>query len=91
MDLDPYGELRVSDQKGWRVEAKQPEIPHDDADAAYGDVRMGASCAQIQSFLEAIEGMPAALGSAADGRSDVATCLAMYNSSRERRWISLTA
>jgi len=91
MDLDPYGELRVSDQKGWRVEAKQPEIPHDDADAAYGDVRMGAYCAQIQSFLEAIEGMPAALGSAADGRSDVATCLAMYNSSRERRWISLTA
>lgn len=91
MDLDPYGELRVSDKKGWRVEAKQPYIPHDDADAAYGDVRMGAYCAQIRSFLEAIEGMPAALGSAADGRADVATCLAMYTSSRERRWINLAA
>jgi len=91
MDLDPYGELRVSDAKGWRVEATQPAIGHDDADAAYGEVRLGAYCAQLRSFLEAIEGQSAALGSAADGRADVATCLAMYTSSRERRWVSLSS
>ena len=54
MDLDPYRELRVSDQRGWRAGATQPEISCDDADAADGDVRIGDFCAQIRSFLEAI-------------------------------------
>jgi UDP-N-acetyl-2-amino-2-deoxyglucuronate dehydrogenase len=89
IDLDPYGELRVADEKGWRVDMKQPPIGYESADSAFGEVRMRAYCNQLRSLMDAIEGKPAALGTSADGRADVETCLAMFASSRERRWIDL--
>ena len=91
MDLDPYGELRVSDQRGWRAEATQPEISCDDADAADVDLRIGDFCTQIFFCLEAIWGKRASVGSTVIWLSAVATYMAFYTPSRKRRWISLTA
>ena len=89
IDLDPYGELRIADQDGWRVEARQPVVGYDSTDSAFGDVRMRAYCDQIAAFIDAIHGGPGGLGTAVDGRADVATCLALFASSRERRWIEI--
>ncbi|HEY0865236.1 MAG TPA: Gfo/Idh/MocA family oxidoreductase [Lacunisphaera sp.] len=87
LDLDPYGELRQSDEKGWRVVCQQPPVKHDAADAAFGDVRMQAYCDQLSAFIAAIEGRPSDVGSAADGRAGVAACMAMLESSATRGWV----
>ncbi len=94
IDLDPFGELRLADQGGWRVVSKQPPIAYQSADTAFGDVRMQAYCAQMQSFIAAIHGQPepgapTRVGSARDGRIGVEVCLAIFQSSRERRWVEL--
>jgi len=87
LDLDPYGELRQSDEKGWRVVCQQPPVKHEAADAAFGDVRMQAYCDQLSAFMAAIEGTPSTVGTGADGLAGVAACLAMLESSAGRCWI----
>lgn len=90
LDLDPYGELRLSDASGWRLVSCQPAVPHTQADAAFGDVRMQAYCDQLGAFADAIDGNPAAeVGSALDGRAGVAACAAMLESSERKEWVSL--
>lgn len=89
IDLDPYGELRIADDQGWRVASRQPAVGHEGANTAYGDVRMQAYRDQLASFIDAIEGRPAVVGSAANGRAGVEACVAMLTSSRERRWVDL--
>lgn len=89
IDLDPYGELRLADEKGWRVVSKQPVIGYEGANTAYGDVRMQAYRDQIASFIDAIEGKSGTVGSSADGRAGVVACMAMLSSSAEKRWIQL--
>lgn len=91
MDLDPYGELKISDENGWRVVSKQPAVGHQGANSAYSDVRMQAYCDQISSFIDLIEGRPGNIGVGKDGMAAVQTCLAMLESSTERKWISLTS
>lgn len=91
LDLDPYGELRQSDDQGWRTVSQQPPVKHEAADAAFADVRMQAYCDQMSAFIAAIEGQPSNVGSAADGRAGVAACLAMLESSATRSWINLAA
>ena len=88
IDLDPYGELRVSDERGWRTESKQATVGHEGANTAFGPARMGAYVAQIASFIDAIEGKPAEVGTAADGRAGVAAVAAMFDSSAQRRWVT---
>jgi len=43
----------------------------------------------MSSFIDGIRGKPMVMGNGADGRAGVAVCLAMLQSSRERRWIEL--
>ena len=87
IDLDPYKELRISDAHGWRVASKQPDVGHEGANTAFGDVRMQAYTDQLASFIEAIHHNPASVGSAADGQAGVAACIAMLTSSAEQRWV----
>lgn len=87
IDLDPYGELRIDDGGGWRVESRQPTVGHQSADAAFNEVRMQAYWDQMQAFIDGIRGKPLRCGSGRDGRAGIATCQAMFQSSRERRWV----
>jgi predicted dehydrogenase len=89
IDLDPYGELRVSDENGWRTVSEQPSVGHEGASSAFGDIRMQAYRDQIASFIDLIEGKPSNIGIAEDGRAAVAACVAMLESSSNRSWISL--
>jgi predicted dehydrogenase len=89
IDLDPYGELRLADEKGWRVISQQPTVGHEGANSAYGDVRMQAYCDQLTAFINAIEGRPSEAGTGADGRAGVQACVAMLESSAKKQWIFL--
>ncbi len=95
MDLDPYDELRVADESGtWKTVSKQPAVGYDNANTAFGPARMQAYRDQISAFLTAIgqTGMPATLppvGTAEDGRAAIAVCMAMLESSKDRRWVNL--
>ena len=90
LDLDPFGELHISDRKdGWRLVATQPKVGWDSADTAFGDVRMKAYRAQIHSFIDGIQGKPMSAGSGAEGRAGMAACLGMLTSSREHRLVDL--
>lgn len=88
--MDPFGELHISNRKdGWRLVATQPKVGFESAETAFGDVRMKAYRAQIQSFIDGIHGQPMQAGSGADGRAGLAACLAMLTSTRERRLVEL--
>lgn len=88
LDLDPYGELRLSDEaSGWRVVSQQPPVKHEGADTAFADVRMQAYRDQMAAFIDLIEGRPSTVGTGADGRAGVEACLAMIESSRQKCWI----
>lgn len=89
LDLDPYTELRISDEKGWRVAAQQPPVKHEGADTAFADARMGAYRDQMAAFIAAISGQPSEVGTGTDGRAGVAASLAMIESSAARSWITL--
>lgn len=89
IDLDPYEELKISDQNGWRTVSKQPVVGHQGANSAYSDVRMQAYCDQISSFIDLIEDRPGKIGRGQDGRAAVQACLAMLESSAKREWISI--
>ncbi len=89
LDLDAYSELRLSDENGWRVVSQQPPVKHEGADTAFADVRMQAYRDQMAAFIDLIHGRPSDIGSGEAGRSAVAACRAMLQSSAERRWISL--
>ena len=89
MDLDPYGDLRLSNEQGWKTVSTQPAVGYDDADAAFGDVRMQAFTDQMQSFIDGIEGKPMIAGSGSDGRAGIAACSAMLASSQDRGWVDL--
>lgn len=90
IDLDPYSELRLCDERGWRAVSRQPVVGHEGANTAFGDVRMQAYTDQITAFIQAIHGQPSAVGSASDGRAGVQAVRAMLASSAERRWVELT-
>jgi predicted dehydrogenase len=49
-----------------------------------------AYCDQISSFIDLIEGRPGNIGVGKDGMAAVQACLAMLESSAERKWISLS-
>ena len=88
MDLNPYKELRVTDEKGeWKVASFQPPVGATAASSAFGDVRMAAYVKQVQAFLDGIAGKPMACGNGKDGRAGIAACEAMLTSSREHRWV----
>ena len=87
IDLDPYGELRLSDAQGWRLVSQQPPVKHEGADTAFADVRMQAYCDQMSAFIAAIEGRPSQVGTGEDGRAAVETCAAMLKSSADKCWI----
>ncbi len=89
LDLDPYGELRLSDEAGWRVVSQQPPVKHEGADTAFADVRMQAYRDQMAAFIDMIHGRPSRVGNGADGRAGVEACLAMMESSRQKGWVHL--
>ena len=87
IDLNPYSELRVADEKGWRVICTQAPL----AGRGFDSVRMGSYVKQFQYFIDGMHGKPMLCGNGADGRAGVAACLAMLESSRDRRWVDLVS
>jgi predicted dehydrogenase len=80
----------MSDEtNGWQVMSRQPPVNHEGADTAFADVRMQAYRDQMAAFIDAIEGRPSNVGSAADGRAAVAACTGMLDAAAQRRWIDL--
>lgn len=88
LDLDAYTELRISEESGWRTVSQQPPVKHEGADTAFADVRMQAYRDQMAAFIDLIEGRPTTVGTGPAGRSAVAACRAILDSSRERRWLA---
>jgi predicted dehydrogenase len=89
IELPPVGEMKVADEKGWRVESNQIATNYTSAEMAFADTRMQCYCDQMSAFLEGIRGQELRCGSGNDGRAGVAVCQAMLESSRERRWVAL--
>ena len=89
IDLDPYGELRISDENGWRVISQQPSVGHEGANSAFGDTRMQAYADQISAFINLIEKKPSNIGRGEDGLAAVEVCAAILQSSSERKWVSI--
>jgi len=87
LDLDPYGDLKLSDEKGWRLVSQQPPVKHEGADTAFADVRMQAYCDQMQAFISLIEGRPSQVGTGEDGRAAVEAVVAMFKSSADKTWV----
>jgi len=87
LDLDPYSELRLSNESGWQVVSTQPPVKHEGADTAFADVRMQAYRDQMTAFIDLIEGRPTEVGTGADGRAAVSACRAILSASDERRWL----
>jgi hypothetical protein len=52
-------------------------------------MRMMAFCDQLEAFINAIHGLPMKVGSGRDGRAGLAPCLALLDSSRDRRIVDL--
>lgn len=89
IDLDPYNELRISDENGWRTVSQQPSVGHEGANSAFGDIRMQAYQDQISSFIDLIEGRQSNIGKGNDGRAAVEVCEAILKSSSKRNWVDL--
>ena len=89
IDLDPYGELRISDENGWRVISQQPSVGHEGANSAFGDTRMQAYADQISAFIDLVEKKPSNIGRGEDGLAAVEVCAAILQSSSERKWVSI--
>ena len=89
IDLDPYGELKLSNENGWQTISKQPTVGHEGANSAFGDTRMQAYSDQISAFIDLIEGKTSNIGKSEDGRAAVEACEAILESSSKRSWISL--
>jgi predicted dehydrogenase len=81
MDLDPYGELRLSVEGSLTSVSVQEKLGHQDSDTLTNPIRMGAYNRQIEEFLKAIDGAPAEIATGQDGRASLAVCLAMLESS----------
>ena len=90
IDLDPYDRLIVGTDGVTETVFQQPPVGHDDSDAAFGLPRMQAYCDQMQSFVDSIEGLPNAGGTAKDGEAGVAAVLAILQAATQREVVSLT-
>jgi predicted dehydrogenase len=89
LDLDPYGDLRIGSEAGWRVASTQQHVGHESSSTAFGESRLQAYCDQLKSFAACISGEPADCGTADDGIAGVAACLAMLQSSRRKALVRL--
>lgn len=89
LDFDHFGELRVSDEKGWRLVCTQPTIHYAHPEEAFRGARMTSFIEQMQSFIDGIHGKPMETGSGIDGRAGIAASLAMIEASQQRRVIDL--
>ncbi len=89
IDLDPYRKLRIVREGAWETVFEQPQIRHDESNAAYGITRMAAYCDQMQGFVNSIRGEPGGEGNAQDGRAGVAAVIAMLDSARDSKVVKL--
>lgn len=81
IDLNPYGELKITRAGEWETAYQQPQVGFDQANAAFEMGRMQAYCDQMQAFVDSIQGNQGAEGTAKDGRATVHCVLAMLEAS----------
>jgi predicted dehydrogenase len=87
--MDAYTALRVADGGGWRTLAEQPPVGTEQANTAFSFPRMQAYVDQLTAFTDAVlDGTPPPV-TGEDGRRGVAVALALLESSRTGRQISL--
>jgi hypothetical protein len=89
LDFDHFGELRISDEKGWRLVCTQPTIHYAHPEEAFKGARMKSFIDQMQSFIDGIHGRAMQTGSGIDGRAGIAASLGMIEASQQRRLINL--
>ncbi|MFN0168441.1 MAG: Gfo/Idh/MocA family protein [Bryobacteraceae bacterium] len=89
LDLDPYGELRVTRDGQWETASTQPSVGHTSSKTILGPVRMQAYCDQIRAFVAAIRGGKPEAGTGEDGRAGVEAFTAMLESSNTGKVIRL--
>lgn len=89
IDLDPYSELRISNESGWKVVCQQPSVGHEGANSAFGDTRMLAYSDQVSAFIQLIDKHASNIGKGQDGKAAVEACSAILESSSQQKWIYL--
>ncbi len=81
MDLDPYVELRLSQDGKLNTVSVQPAVGHQESGTLLGPKRMQAYEDQLRNFVLAAQGQPSEIATAEDGKAAVSACLAMIDSS----------
>ena len=89
MDLDPYGELRVTTDGQWRTVSTQAPVGHQSAKTIFNPVRMESYQKQLRAFAQMIRGEASDIGTGLDGRAGVEACLAMLEASKKETVIRL--
>jgi len=92
IDLDPYGHLRLGREGSTEVVFEQPAVGHDDSNSAFAMNRMQAYCDQMAAFVCSIQGGETERdgeGDCGDGKAGVAAVLAMLESAKTGRMITL--
>lgn len=91
IDMDAYDTLQIANDGSWKVAAAQPPVNTEQASTAFGFPRMHAYVEQLQVYTDAVlSGTPPPV-SGEDGRVGVAVALALLESSRTGRAVSLRA
>lgn len=83
MDLDPFTQLRMSQDNDLVVVSTQETVGHQQSSTLLGPGRLQAYIDQIENFLLATQGLPTLVADGNDGRAAVSACLAMLQSSRK--------
>jgi predicted dehydrogenase len=89
IDMDAYDKLHVASDGKWRVAAEQPPVGTDKAATAFGFPRMHAYVEQLSVYTDAVLGGTPPPVTGQDGRAGVAAALALLESSRSGRMVSL--
>jgi hypothetical protein len=90
IDLDPYGKLQLGVGGNMETVYEQPQVGHEDSNAAFAMPRMQAYCDQMQAFIDEINGTrTGAAGNPIDGRAGVAAVLGMLESSNTQQLVTV--
>jgi predicted dehydrogenase len=89
IDMDAYDKLQLANEGEWRTITQQPPVNTEKAATAFGFPRMHAYVEQLAVYTDAVlNGTPPPV-SGEDGRAGVAVALALLESSRSGRVVSL--
>jgi predicted dehydrogenase len=89
IDMDAYDKLQLANDGEWRTVAEQPPVNTEKAATAFGFPRMHAYVEQLAVYTDAVLSRTPPPVTGEDGRAGVAAALALLESSRTGRVVSL--